>query len=202
MESKPFDSSFTKIRRKKNAVNDETWIKKFLHQAPYGVLATAIQDQPFVSTKLFVYDEQQHVIYLHSADRGRAPDNVRANPQICFTATQMGRLLPGMKARDFGVEYASVVVFGHALLVQDQQEMIEALQMIMDKYAPICVRRSITRLSLPKNYTAPPYAGSKSWVGAVSANRCPPISRERMSIKRLLHHHNHNPQQLAGKTSC
>jgi len=136
MESKPFDSSFTKIRRKKNAVNDETWIKKFLHQAPYGVLATAIQDQPFVSTKLFVYDEQQHVIYLHSADRGRAPDNVRANPQICFTATQMGRLLPGMKARDFGVEYASVVVFGHALLVKDQQEMIEALQMIMDKYAP------------------------------------------------------------------
>ena len=136
MEPKPFDSSYTKIRRKKNAVNDETWIKKFLHQAPYGVLATAIQDQPFVSTKLFVYDEQQHAIYLHSADQGRAPDNVRANPQICFTATQMGRLLPGMKARDFGVEYASVVVFGHALLVQDQQEMIEALQMIMDKYAP------------------------------------------------------------------
>ena len=136
MEPKAFDSSYTKIRRKKNAVNDETWIKKFLHQAPYGVLATAIQDQPFVSTKLFVYDEQRQVIYLHSADQGRAPDNVRANPQVCFTATQMGRLLPGMKARDFGVEYASVVVFGHAHLVEDQNEMIAALQMIMDKYAP------------------------------------------------------------------
>jgi uncharacterized protein len=136
MKSTLFDSAYTKIRRKKNAVNDEAWIKNFLHGAPYGVLATAIQGQPFVSTKLFVYDEQRHVIYLHSADQGRAPDNIRANPQVCFTATQMGRLLPGMKARDFGVEYASVVVFGQAQLVQDQTEMIEALQLIMDKYAP------------------------------------------------------------------
>ncbi len=136
MGLKSLNSTFTKIRRKKNAVNDEAWIKKFLHQAPYGVLATAIQDQPFVSSKLFVYDEQRHAIYLHSADQGRAPDNIRTNPQVCFTATQMGRFLPGMKARDFGVEYASVVVFGQAQIVQDQAEMIEALQMIMDKYAP------------------------------------------------------------------
>jgi nitroimidazol reductase NimA-like FMN-containing flavoprotein (pyridoxamine 5'-phosphate oxidase superfamily) len=136
MESKPLDSAYTKIRRKQKAVNDEAWIKKFLHQAPYGVLATAVQDQPFVSTKLFVYDEQRHVIYVHSADQGRAPDNIRANPNVCFTATQMGRLLPGMKASDFGVEYASVVIFGQARLVEDQPETIEVLQMIMDKYAP------------------------------------------------------------------
>ncbi len=136
MKTPTFDPSYTKIRRKKNAVNDESWIKKFLHQAPYGVLATSIEDQPFVSTKLFVYDEKRHVLYLHSADQGRAPDNVRRNSRVCFTATQMGRFLPGMRARDFGVEYASVVVFGEARLLEDQQEMIEALQMIMDKYAP------------------------------------------------------------------
>ena len=136
MDLKSFDPTFTKIRRKKNAVDDQAWIKQFLHQAPYGVLATAIQDQPFLSTKLFVFDEKRHVIYLHSAEQGRAPDNIRLNPRVCFTATQMGRLLPGMRARDFGVEYASVVVFGHAILVDDQEEMIAALQLIMNKYAP------------------------------------------------------------------
>ena len=136
MASPCYDPSYTKIRRKKNAVNDDGWIKQFLRQAPYGVLATSVDDQPFVSTKLFVYDDKRHVIYLHSADQGRAPDNVRRNSRVCFTATQMGRFLPGMKARDFGVEYASVVVFGQAHILEDQQEMIEALQMIMDKYAP------------------------------------------------------------------
>jgi len=132
----PFDPSYTKIRCKKNAVQDEAWIKAFLRQAPYGILATSFQDQPFVSVKLFVYDEPRHALYLHSAQQGRAPDNLRLNPRVCFTAVQMGRFLPGRQARDFGVEYASVVVFGQALLLTDQAEMIEALQMIMDKYAP------------------------------------------------------------------
>jgi uncharacterized protein len=136
MNPQSFDPTYTKIRRKKNAVNDETWIKQFLLHAPYGVLATSYQNQPFLSSKLFVYDEQRHAIYIHSADQGRMPDNLRLNPRVCFTATQMGRFLPGSKARDFGVEYDSVVVFGQAQQTADQQEMIMVLQMIMDKYAP------------------------------------------------------------------
>ena len=136
MEESTFDITTTHMRRQKKAVTDEEWIKQFLIRAPVVVLATATQNQPFLSTKFFVYDEQHHKIYLHSADQGRTPDNLRANPKVCLTAFEMGHFIPAKKARNFGVEYASVVVFGTAILVEDEQEMTEALKRIMQKYAP------------------------------------------------------------------
>jgi nitroimidazol reductase NimA-like FMN-containing flavoprotein (pyridoxamine 5'-phosphate oxidase superfamily) len=48
----------------------------------------------------------------------------------------MGRLLPADEALEFGVEYASVVVSGRAVEVQDQEEAEHALLLIMKKYAP------------------------------------------------------------------
>ena len=136
MESSHLDPAFTSIRREKKAVKDENWTKSFLKQAPAGVLATVFQDQPFLSTKMFVYDESRHVIYLHSANEGRVFTNVQENPKVCFTAFRMGRILPAAHARGFGVEYESVVVFGQIKVVETFDEMLIALQQTMDKYAP------------------------------------------------------------------
>lgn len=131
-----FEPSLTQIRRHKQAITDEDRIKRFLRRAPVGVLATCVQEQPYLSTRLFVYDEPQHAIYMHAADQGRTLESIRANPQVCFTTFEMGRFVPAKKARNFGVEYESVVVFGQASLVEDEQEMIRALKQFMAKYAP------------------------------------------------------------------
>ena len=131
-----FDPNFTHIRRHDRAVTDEAWIEAFLKRAPFGVLATALQDQPFMHGILFVYDPQEQVIYLHSANQGRTIDNVRQNPKICFTVAEMGRLLPNPRARGFSVEYGSVVVYGQARLIEDPQEMLHGLRLLMSKYAP------------------------------------------------------------------
>jgi nitroimidazol reductase NimA-like FMN-containing flavoprotein (pyridoxamine 5'-phosphate oxidase superfamily) len=131
-----FDPDFTHIRRQDRAIKDEAWIKTFLQRAPYGVLATSMQDQPFIHGILFVYDNEHNVIYLHSANEGRTIDNIRVNPKICFTVAEMGRLLPHPQARGFSVEYSSVVVFGAARLVKEPEEMIKGLHLLMTKYAP------------------------------------------------------------------
>ena len=129
------DPAFTQIRRTTKAVTDQEWIKGFLHKAPVGVIATVLKDQPFLSTKLYVYDDERHCIYFHAATEGRMLDNLRLNPKVCFTAYKMGRLKPAPRARSFGVEYESVVVFGKMQIVTDTQENIEILQKFMEKYA-------------------------------------------------------------------
>ena len=134
--SHDFNPDFVKIRRGKKIVSDEAWIKSFLEQAPAGVLATIHEDQPFLSTKLFVYDENRHAIYMHSADEGRVWQNVHTNPKACFTTYEMGRLIPAPRACKFGVKYKSVVVFGTIHVVDDVEETIAVLQLFMDKYAP------------------------------------------------------------------
>jgi hypothetical protein len=127
---------FAQVLRKDRAVEDEAWIRTMLHGAAVGALATAQGDQPYLTTNLFVYDESQNVIYLHSGRKGRTFTNVEANERICFSVSQMGRLLPGESASGMSVEYASVVVFGRASILSDPAEATRALQLLVDKYFP------------------------------------------------------------------
>lgn len=131
-----FDPEMTHIRRKDRAVDDPAWIADFLQRAPFGVLAMALDDQPFVNTNQFAYDAQRHALYIHHAHEGRMIDVLASNPKVCFTAARMGRLLPAPRTRGFSVEYASAVIFGRAHKVTGVSEMLHGLRLIMAKYAP------------------------------------------------------------------
>jgi nitroimidazol reductase NimA-like FMN-containing flavoprotein (pyridoxamine 5'-phosphate oxidase superfamily) len=126
----------TEMRRADRAVEDEAWIRAFLHEAPLGFLATSYEDQPFLNSNLFVYDEARGAIYLHTANVGRTKANVAHNARVCFSVATMGRLLPAEEALEFSVEYGSVVVFGRASAADDPAEAEAALQLLLDKYAP------------------------------------------------------------------
>jgi nitroimidazol reductase NimA-like FMN-containing flavoprotein (pyridoxamine 5'-phosphate oxidase superfamily) len=76
------------------------------------------------------------MIYFHGALEGRARTNIAADARVCFCAAEMGRLLPAETAMEFGVEYASVVVFGRAAIITDEVEARRGLQLLLDKYFP------------------------------------------------------------------
>lgn len=124
------------VRRSDRAIEDEAWIKAFLQRAPIGTLATVHQEQPFLNSNIFFYDETQHVIYMHTARLGRTRSNIDREARVCFSVFEMGRLLPATTALEFSVEYAGVVVFGNATRVNDEQEAANALHLILQKYAP------------------------------------------------------------------
>jgi nitroimidazol reductase NimA-like FMN-containing flavoprotein (pyridoxamine 5'-phosphate oxidase superfamily) len=124
------------VTRENRAVYDDSWIISMLKRAPYGMLATCLDDQPFIHTSIFYFDEAAHAIYIHSALDCRRRTNLEANHRFCFTVTEMGRLLPGSAAMDFGVEYKGVVVFGKAVIVMDEEEARRGLKMLLDKYFP------------------------------------------------------------------
>ncbi len=126
----------TEMRRADRGVDDEAWIRAFLHTAPLGFLATIHDDQPFLNSNLFVYDAARHVIYMHTANVGRTQANIAQHDRVCFSVATMGRLLPAQEALEFSVEYGSVVVFGRAVGVADSVEAEDALQQLLDKYAP------------------------------------------------------------------
>lgn len=129
------------VRRRDRAVTDEAWIMTFLHRAPTGTLVTVHEGQPFVNTNLFVYDEAQDCIYVHTARAGRTRDNVTTSPeQACFSIMELGRLLPAKTALEFSTEYAGVVVFGTMQVVESDEEATAALQAMLDKYAPHLVQ--------------------------------------------------------------
>ncbi len=124
-----------KIRRRNRAKGD-AWIRKFLQRGAMGTMATSRDDQPFLVTRNYAYDIERHAIYMHGARKGRTFDNVQANDRVCFSVSEMGRLLPADKAIEVGIEYAGVVVFGAATVVDDQAEATHGLELLMAKYFP------------------------------------------------------------------
>jgi nitroimidazol reductase NimA-like FMN-containing flavoprotein (pyridoxamine 5'-phosphate oxidase superfamily) len=126
----------TQVRRQDRAVTDEGWIRDLLRRAPFGTLATVRNGEPFVNMNIFVYDETANALYLHTARAGLTRSNVEADERVCFGVSEMGRLLPASTAMHFSVEYAGVVVFGRASIVDDEAEAERALQKLLDKYAP------------------------------------------------------------------
>jgi hypothetical protein len=125
---------YTEVRRRDRAMDDEAWITELLHRAPIGTLATVHNEQPFINSNLFVLDEQAHVIYMHTAKVGRTRANIEGEERVCFSVSEMGRLLPADTALEMSVEYAGVVVFGRAAIVLDLDEARHGLQLLLDKY--------------------------------------------------------------------
>jgi nitroimidazol reductase NimA-like FMN-containing flavoprotein (pyridoxamine 5'-phosphate oxidase superfamily)/GNAT superfamily N-acetyltransferase len=136
MQGNYLERPLTQVRRQDREVKDEEWIRSFLKRAPYGVMAMVHDGQPFVNSNLFVYDVSAHAIYLHTARVGRTPATVSKSERICFSVSEMGRLLPAKEALEFSLEYAGVMVFGRASVVEDVTEAERGLQLLLDKYAP------------------------------------------------------------------
>lgn len=136
MSISTFDKPIHQPRRQDRAINDEAWIESLLHRAPVGMIATAIDNQPFIIGNLFAYDPVNRCIYFHTANKGRTIENIQVNPRVCFSVSEMGRLLPAEKAFSFSVEYRGVTVFGPAHVVQDDAEAERGLRMLMSKYFP------------------------------------------------------------------
>jgi nitroimidazol reductase NimA-like FMN-containing flavoprotein (pyridoxamine 5'-phosphate oxidase superfamily) len=128
-------TTINQIRYARRA-QDETWVRQFLHKTPFGMLATEFEGQPFLKPSLFVYDESRNAIYIHGALEGRMRTNLEANPRVCFCVAEMGRLLPADTAMEFGVEYASAVVFGTVTVCSDEEEARYGLQLVLDRYFP------------------------------------------------------------------
>lgn len=124
------------VRRHDRAVEDDAWIRAMLHRVPLGTLATVHDGQPFINSNLFAYDEDAHCIYMHTARVGRTQANVAREQAVCFSISEMGRLLPAKVALEFSVEYAGVTLFGTASIVREPDAARHALQCLLDKYAP------------------------------------------------------------------
>ena len=127
--------SLTRLRRADRAMPEEA-VRALLARAHFGFTATAVDGQPFQHASLFWFDNVTRRIYFHGARQGRMISNVRANPRVCFTVAEMGRLFPAATAMGFGNEYTSAVVFGRARLVESESEKLVALQALLDKYFP------------------------------------------------------------------
>jgi uncharacterized protein len=94
------------------------------------------QDQmPYVLPFNFGYHDQ--FIYLHSAQEGRKIDILKNNPRVCVAFSTDHQLFHRHEpvACSYGMRYRSVLAFGRIEFVEDYDLKVEAMNVVMRKYA-------------------------------------------------------------------
>ena len=113
---------------------DDDWIRAFLHRGQIAHIATRWDDQPFITPTNYLYDEASHRLIFHSNISGRIRANIEHHPEVCAEVSEMGKLLPSNIALEFSIQYRSVIVFGKARIIEDQNEKREVLHKLIAKY--------------------------------------------------------------------
>lgn len=119
----------------------EEGIRTLLEDGGACVLSAVLDGRPFSLPRIYVYDPSREAVYVHGAHGGETGRVMETEEDgggvpVNLTVFEMGRLLPAPEALEFGLEYASVVVRGRAFEVEDEEEALEALGLLMEKYAP------------------------------------------------------------------
>ena len=106
--------------------------KEILNRATNGVLCLIDADnRPYGVPMSFIYDEGGK-IYFHCAPEGRKIECIRHNGNACFTIIDQDEIHP----EKFTTYFRSVIVEGHIKIIDDRNEMTDALRLLSTKYSP------------------------------------------------------------------
>ena len=123
------------MRRKDKEIASYTEVEELLSNTLVGRLGTCFNDIPYITPVNYIYDNNK--IYFHSAYEGRKIENIRHNQQVCFEIDKVLSIIPGMRMPcGSTTEYKSVIVFGDIRVVVDIDEKTDALNKLIEKYAP------------------------------------------------------------------
>lgn len=174
-------------QRRSEHVQDEAWIREFLNRAQIGHIATRWKEQPFINPTTFWYDAEHHEIVFHSNIVGRVRANSERYPEVCFEASEFGRLLPSNVALEFSIQYESVIAFGRIRILEDLIEKQRALYGLIGKYFPRMTAgqeyRPITEKELKRTsvyaISIESWSGKRNWKErADQSDEWPPLAEE------------------------
>lgn len=122
------------MRRQDRALSlEQSW--SFLKEATVGRLAMAtLEGVPYVIPfNHIVWDNE---IFVHCALEGRKLEILRNNPLVCYEVDSLEGIKTGPRACDFSSYYKSVIAFGKAYEVEDNEKKAAILKRLAKKYAP------------------------------------------------------------------
>ena len=118
------------MRRNKQSLPSDECIK-ILNRGTSGVLAvTGDDDYPYAVPLSYVYHDNK--IYFHGAKTGHKLDAVSKNEKVSFCVIDKDQVVPD----EYTTYFRSVIVFGKARILKDEEEIRKAINILAVKYAP------------------------------------------------------------------
>ena len=124
---------FREMRRFKQAL-DKYECEEILRVQNRGVLSVIGDDgYPYGVPINFYYDGERECIYFHSATAGHKIDAMETCDKVCFTVFEK----EGTPDEDgWSYHVRSVIAFGRARAIEDEEEKLRAASLFGSKYFP------------------------------------------------------------------
>lgn len=115
------------MRRQDRQVTDHETITALLCAEKYIVIAMSKDDEPYIVTLSYGYDQLEHALYVHTGLEGHKMDVLRDDPKVCATVIQDG----GYIENECGHAYCTVVIRGQMRLVDTPEEKRHGLEVLV-----------------------------------------------------------------------
>ena len=120
------------MRRREKEIVEKAEIEAVIAAAEVCRLAMADNGQPYIVPLCFGYRE--NVLYFHSAMEGKKLDILKKNNRVCFEFDIDIEIKEGKTGCDYGMKFQSVIGFGQAYFIDDDESKRSALDVIMRQY--------------------------------------------------------------------
>lgn len=121
------------MRRKDKEITDRDIINAIMGKARVCRLGLSDKNRAYIVPLSFGYDGNS--LYFHGFPEGKKIDILRKNSAICFELDSGGEPIVSDKACSWSVRYKSVIGYGKALLIEDVDAKMKALEIIMRHYS-------------------------------------------------------------------
>jgi uncharacterized protein len=109
-------------------------VHRLLDSAALCHVSYVIDGQPYCTPTLYWREGSR--LYWHGSSASRMLRNLSEGEPACLTVTQLDSLVLARCGFNHSADYRSVMAFGHARLVGDQDEKERALTMMVDRFFP------------------------------------------------------------------
>lgn len=116
-------------------------VTAFLHRHDWGILATAVDDQPYAVPVGYGFDGER--IYIATGP-GQKLENIERNRRICLTVAEV----------ENGSRWTSVVILGRAVPADGMRETLRAIALLARRASPS--PRDIARFSRARIFRIEP----------------------------------------------
>lgn len=121
---------FREMRRKKQQLAHDA-AENVLKKGVTGVLGV-LGDNGYPYTVPLNYVYEDGVIYFHCAKAGHKLDAIRSNDKVSFCVIGKEQIVP----EEFTAYFRSVIAFGRALEVTDDDDKRRIMRLLNQKYSP------------------------------------------------------------------
>jgi len=120
------------MRRRDKEVTDKKAIEDIILNAVVCKLAMCDGHQPYIVPLCFGFKD--NTLYFHSAPEGKKIDMLEKNPNVCFEFDIFTQVIKSAKACKWGMKYRSVIGYGKASFITNDDLKRQAFDIIMNQY--------------------------------------------------------------------